>query len=119
MCTTPATTTLPGPIEDKYCLNNGNGSPHAWICNVDWESCGNYNGWKWEIKCYNLVEDLIPEPKEQPNPNHQFKAEYCDLLNGWFTAAKEYCLDAIYAYDNFYSYEYYQALAVVYGNMDI
>jgi len=118
MCTTPATTTTPlGPAEDKYCLNNGNGSPHAWICYVDWESCTNteydndeYDPSPWEYKdCfYNIVLMHIPEPKEQPEPNHQFKPEYCDLLDGWFTRAKEHCLMAERAYDQWYDYEFYQ-----------
>ena len=79
---------------------------------MDWESCGNYN----DYRCYaTVVSPHIPEPREQPNPNHQFKPEYCDLLDGWFTSAKYYCRNAEREYDSNDSYEYWQMWAAVYG----
>ena len=104
--TTPAVPT--GPTGPKYCLNDGT-NPHAWVCDVDWENTGwfDYGGASSVIHglgCPDGSEDYYGYPPCKPPI---FTAKSCDLLTGWFTKAKEYCLEAQADYDQFYDWEAY------------
>ena len=54
------------------------------------------------MDCPDGSEDYYGEPPCEPPI---FTEESCDLLTGWFTKAKEYCLSAHYEYDKYYDWE--------------
>ena len=75
---------------------------------MDWEACEGQQ----DVEChYYNVKAIVPEPM-RPEPDHQFKKEDCDLLIGYSLSdmAKGHCLRAIWAYEEYYDYEYYVTL---------
>ena len=55
------------------------------------------------LGCPDGSEDFYDTPPCKPPI---FTVESCDLLTGWFTQAKEYCLSAQAGYDNYYDWDY-------------
>jgi len=111
--------TTPGvPTGPKYCLNDGI-NPHGWVCDVDWETSeGYFIGYEDDgdymyddpvsiighLGCPDGSVDTYGQPPCKPPI---FTVESCDLLTGWFTQAKEYCLSAQAEYENYYDWDYY------------
>merc|ERR1711978_516797 len=100
----------------KYCLNDGI-NPHGWVCDVDWERSEGmfYKGGNVDdaysvvgyMDCPDGSDDYYGAPPCVPPI---FTAESCDLLTGWFTQAKQYCLTAQHEYDKYYDWDVYTNL---------
>ena len=54
------------------------------------------------MDCPDGSEDYYGQPPCKPPI---FTEESCDLLTGWFTQAKEYCLSAHAQYDKYYDWD--------------
>jgi len=83
-----------------------------WVCDVDWEmSEGSWDPYAYSaiayMDCPDGSQDYYGTPPCEPPI---FTEESCDLLTGWFTQAKQYCLTAQHEYDQYYDWHYYMTL---------
>ena len=85
----------------KYCMNDGT-NPDMWVCDVDWEA----NEDMFDPRYVGEGIPDCPDGGSHPCKISQFNLAACDLLTGWFTRAREFCIVAQKEYDDWYDYDY-------------